>query len=885
MQTRSPDEHDRWSPAFDDGGASSGAALGAHAAARYRHFRRLGDELRPQQEDEAITELRALADRVADALRAYDKQGNVLQTLPMTRRSVRLIRVLHELMDETEASSEGSGHFALGEWEASLEKERLDQASVYDAALGYLQGADGHGGAGISALLADVESDDQLAEVLIQLKQALLESDAGDLLSEEVKVIEKAFTLVSYHCNMVVVTLPADPELGANDTWLHGWIGEAADTATTALERVRSNRYGVQKATAFGNVDEASLLRYQGAERKRDIPDLIEQHKNSTSGGKFLYGVMLAKLAEDDNVGNTIYTASGTSSLLQLLRSEDETIADIAGEVLIEIAEDDSFDSLATSPSTFAPLSKQLEKGSQSEKEQAAILIMKLSKQPILSAPLLHSGMIPLLLNLVQDEDDGQQRRAAAALWNLLQSENCRPQIVSPHVCSHITKILLLMAKDGDIEDAADIMRPVSKLIGDGSDDVGEIVLDLLHALIKLESDTDYTKAFRSADGIQMLVKVIDGGQGPARRKAVGLLEALTVHVSDRRLILSAGGMRALLAMAQSACQEDSIKASQALKTIEWTDRGRSLPVLAADIEVLVAMICSNGDTDDSKLLAMSVLYSLFRDEKANKKLVAAAGGIPLLISIVRDCHGPHRLAAVKLLKGLGLDEDNEKLIGAEGGIPVLVDFLRGESTEEGRLEGTLAVQNVSIVPENKVMIAAAGGIDPLIQLMCDSNSRQRYAAICTLFNIAGNADNRRAIIASSVIPRLEFCYRCDTTRIKAVSFLKRLSMDEELPALIVAQGAVEPLVTLIGTASGDLMTRILDTLTFLAMPSNNKPLIASVGVVPQLIGIVRSSDRSVDTRTKAANVLRVLMENENAKTLVESSGGMEALEMLQSVK
>ena len=56
------------------------------------------------------------------------------------------------------------------------------------------------------------------------------------------------------------------------------------------------------------------------------------------------------------------------------------------------------------------------------------------------------------------------------------------------------------------------------------------------------------------------------------------------------------------------------------------------------------------------------------------------------------------------------------------------------------------ALQNLAVNADNKVAIAKAGGISPLVALAYDGTDVQKEKAAAALQNLAVNADNKAAI-------------------------------------------------------------------------------------------------------------------------------------------
>ena len=99
----------------------------------------------------------------------------------------------------------------------------------------------------------------------------------------------------------------------------------------------------------------------------------------------------------------------------------------------------------------------------------------------------------------------------------------------------------------------------------------------------------------------------------------------------------------------------------------------------------------------------------------------------------------------------------------------------------------------------NKMAIADAGGIVPLVDLATSGTVEQREAAVGALWNLAFNDANKKAIAAAGGIPPLVDLVRNGTPRQKeqAASALANLTVDEDNRSRVVGAGGISALVPL----------------------------------------------------------------------------------------
>ena len=178
---------------------------------------------------------------------------------------------------------------------------------------------------------------------------------------------------------------------------------------------------------------------------------------------------------------------------------------------------------------------------------------------------------------------------------------------------------------------------------------------------------------------------------------------------------------------------------------------------------LLVAALCKGDKDAEFHNRVLSVLWSMVSDNPADATAIARAGGAENLVMLLRDGTNNDKQYALWSLS-LGLDEtfheviaerdgvtplvaalasrdamrmeqaaaalsklavggqDARLMIAKAGGIEPLVALLDGHEangTERAQRDAAAALAELALVPSNKVSIEHAGGIAPLVALLC----------------------------------------------------------------------------------------------------------------------------------------------------------------------
>ena len=136
------------------------------------------------------------------------------------------------------------------------------------------------------------------------------------------------------------------------------------------------------------------------------------------------------------------------------------------------------------------------------------------------------------------------------------------------------------------------------------------------------------------------------------------------------------------------------------------------------EIEGLVRALREGGDAA-KVMAAVRALRDLASMNGANKVAIAAAGGIPPLVQLLRDGSAKARWTAARALFSLACDNPANKVAIAEaGGIASLVELLR-DGSAEAKWPVALALRNLADNNDaNAVAIAAAVGLEAFIELV-----------------------------------------------------------------------------------------------------------------------------------------------------------------------
>ncbi|CAL9754833.1 unnamed protein product, partial [Musa acuminata subsp. burmannicoides] len=176
--------------------------------------------------------------------------------------------------------------------------------------------------------------------------------------------------------------------------------------------------------------------------------------------------------------------------------------------------------------------------------------------------------------------------------------------------------------------------------------------------------------------------------------------------------------------------------------------------------------------------------------------------------------------------------------------------------------------------PENRLRIARAGAVAPLVSLLSHPDPQLQEHGVTAILNLSLCDENKAPIAAAGAVRHLVRILRCGTpaARENAACAILRLAQLDDLGAAIGRSGAIPPLVALLETGSSRGKKDAATALFALLAGKENKARAVEAGVVRPLLDLM--ADPESGMVDKAAFVLhRVLSEPEGRASAVAEGG------------
>ncbi|GER44469.1 ARM repeat superfamily protein [Striga asiatica] len=149
---------------------------------------------------------------------------------------------------------------------------------------------------------------------------------------------------------------------------------------------------------------------------------------------------------------------------------------------------------------------------------------------------------------------------------------------------------------------------------------------------------------------------------------------------------------------------------------------------------------------------ALSEIRSLSKTNTDNRILLAEAGAIPILVSLLTSDDSFIQENAVTCILNLSIYENNKMLIMQANAIPSIVQLLRSGKSTEARENAAATLFSLSYADENKIIIGASGAISALVDLLEKGSSRGKKDAATALFNLCIYHGNKGRAVRAGII-------------------------------------------------------------------------------------------------------------------------------------
>ncbi|XP_071691184.1 protein ARABIDILLO 1-like [Rutidosis leptorrhynchoides] len=453
----------------------------------------------------------------------------------------------------------------------------------------------------------------------------------------------------------------------------------------------KNNCHGKMMITLYNDAFRELSSMFPDTEKDRDIfSDWRNETKKIDIGlNDFMMWVewilshSLLRIAESNPHGlDQFWLNQGADLLLNLLQSSQEDVQERAATGLATfVVVDDENTNVDVGRAEavmkgggiqlLLGLASSWKEGLQSEATKA---IANLSVNPTFAKSVAGGGGITILASLARSMNRLVAEEAAGGLWNLSVGEEHKGAI----------------AEAGGIKALVDLIHKWPR----GGDGVLERAAG---ALANLAADDKCSMEVATVGGINALVTLArkckhEGVQEQAARALANLAAHGDSNTNNAAVGQEPGALDALVLLIRS--QHDGVRqeAAGALWNLSFDDRNREGIASAGGVEALVALAqsCSNASSSLQERAA-GALWGLSVSE-ANSIAIGREGGVAPLITLARSQAEDVHETAAGALWNLAFNPGNALRIVEDGGVPALIHLCSSSMSKMARFMAALAL-------------------------------------------------------------------------------------------------------------------------------------------------------------------------------------------------
>ncbi|XP_038884258.1 U-box domain-containing protein 1-like [Benincasa hispida] len=230
----------------------------------------------------------------------------------------------------------------------------------------------------------------------------------------------------------------------------------------------------------------------------------------------------------------------------------------------------------------------------------------------------------------------------------------------------------------------------------------------------------------------------------------------------------------ALKSLMQQWCQENNIGMNEPTKPYTSFELERSNSKIYISEEPVDHISASKEASDAVKMTAEFLvgklatgspdiqrqaayeLRLLAKTGMDNRRMIAEAGAIPFLVTLLKSSDPRIEENAVTALFNLAIFNNNKILIVAAGAIDNITHILESGKTMEARENAAATIYSLSMVDEFKITIGASPKTIPaLVRLLKEGHSAGKRDAATALCNLALYNANKVCIVVAGAVPLL----------------------------------------------------------------------------------------------------------------------------------
>ena len=527
------------------------------------------------------------------------------------------------------------------------------------------------------------------------------------------------------------------------------------------------------------------------------IKKLVDSVRDGNMEAKEKSAMQLRSLTEQAKENAAAITEAGAIKPLVALVVNGSPMAQAHSCVVLSNIADGrpKYQEVIVDAGGVVPLTNVLRMGDSALQEQAAAAIASISQLTLSRAPFVKAGAIPPLVSLLKGASADTHVHICQALANLAHKSREGQRGIA-----RVGALPLLVNLLGSGKAQESAARAIAELARDNETNQAEVtqlggIQKLIALLTVMSMDAQAQAAaalaavasgeikdiIAKAGGIRPLLVLLESRYPSAEQNAANALALLALnHRANQDSIANMGGIVPLVKLTERGHGHTAdVQAQAVLAITEISRQNKEIQTAVTSYDAISSLV-DLLKTSNSPMVEAEVagaFWALSEDHDSNKVAIANAGAVPALINQLASNMERANTNAAHALSSLGFGHANNQVEIAT----LLVGLLEeaSEATQDRAAQSLWRMVHEN--PGSELLIAKAGGPEPLVHLLSSNQRTARAYALWSL-SLSIDRDNQKIVAETGGIePLVNLLSMSEETELneQAACAIQRLATDK----------------------------------------------------------------------------------------------------------
>lgn len=592
-------------------------------------------------------------------------------------------------------------------------------------------------------------------------------------------------------------------------------------------------------AITFGNLCASGAIPQAQLQHPSVLPHLVSMLTSTNGLARGPAAAAIASMAGQPHLRQSLFQLGGLPGLAALLQADPDT-AYHAVQAVAQFAADERYRQVLPEVGVMGPLTVLLASNLQHVQHCALSAIANTSFVPSAVAPLVASGALAQIGQLLFSQEEAVQKMCLTTLCNLLQGDPSSADA--------------LLQVGGHMALLTQLSTPLPEAQSQAAMALGHMSCNKLAV-----------RALIQADAVPLLVHLLHSPDPAVQLQAVYALGGLAAEDDEASSAVQRSGAIAPLTTLLLSSNSVDVKHQMAL-TLAHAVRGNWRPVFnVGGFQALLDVLAVG--TDSIQQDVSGSLAVLLEDVHQRRALLADMNSVSAIVGLLSSGNVATQHNASAAMAALAEEPSAREVLYRLGTLSHIIRSLAATNSREGQEAGFDAAR-ISMV---QVVAAFADDarycnmlritIQPLVAMLATSNTTVLHYAAQAVTSLSRSESNRDALRDAGALQRMaeNLLHADEAVRQSAVQCVANLGVDASDAKDFLAAGWHLSLISLLSVATPEVQGAAAAVLGSLSAAPEFRATLMTDGALQPIIQLLHVP--SLPTRTAAVRALAIISQ------------------------